>query len=80
MASPDIEERDQLEWVVDQDSEKEKDFATVILPCILTDNFPYIMLPDQYEDLKRGVIDHMITLVYENKDGKEQDNGNKGTN
>ena len=44
------------------------------------DNFPYIMLPDQYEDLKRDVIDHMIALVYENKDSKEQDNGNKGTN
>ena len=44
------------------------------------DNFPYIMLPDQYEDLKRDVIDHMIALVYENKDSEEHDNGNEGTN
>ena len=44
------------------------------------DNFPYIMMPDQYEDLKRDVIDHMIALVYEIKDSEEQDNGNEGTN
>ena len=40
----------------------------------------FIMLPNQYEDLKRDVIDHMIALVYENKEGEEQDNDNKGTN
>ena len=44
------------------------------------ENVPYIMLPNQYEDLKRDVIDHMIALVYENKDSEEQDNGNEGTN
>ena len=34
----------------------------------------YIMLPNQYEDLKRDVMDHMIALIYKNKDSKEHDN------
>ena len=38
------------------------------------------MLPNQNEDIKRDVIDHMIALIYENKDSEEHDNDNEGTN
>ena len=44
------------------------------------ENIPYIMLPSQYEDLKRDVIDHMIVLVYKQKDSEEHGNNNEGTN
>ena len=40
----------------------------------------YIMLPNQYEDLKRHVIDHMVALVYKNKASEEHDNNYEGTN
>ena len=38
------------------------------------------MLPSQYEDLKRHVIDHMVALVYKNKDSEEHGNNNEGMN